>query len=324
VRKRFALAVLAALALVIAAAVSPASAEQAPDSAPKIALPHNCVNYYPEAAVRANAEGTAIVAFTIGADGFVKEPKIEKSSGNADLDAASLQCVAGWQYIPARRGGAAVDAPWKTMVQWKMHGGVDYRLMAHCARFHELTGKMFSGISGVTVLTYRVMPNGMLDDIAVAQSSGDKGLDDATQNCLREMRYNAQELDIPTTGIPGHAVMDWQSEYRRGVPLAPPFPPGLTPPVPLASGPCEDMVRAKEPTRDGETALEFTVATDGSVRDVTVTRSSGTPALDEATKTCVAGWRFDPASDGDVPYAVKWTFSVLWRAGQPPEGVEKL
>ena len=107
VRKRFALAVLAALALVIAAAVSPASAEQAPDSEPKIALPHNCVNYYPEAAVRANAEGTAIVAFTIGADGFVKEPKIEKSSGNADLDAASLQCVTGWQYIPARRGGAA-------------------------------------------------------------------------------------------------------------------------------------------------------------------------------------------------------------------------
>jgi len=310
----------------MASAPANAAAEQAPtsDSGPRIALPHNCMSYYPEAAVRANAEGSAIVAFTIAADGSVKDPKITKSSGNTDLDAASLQCVSGWQYTPARRGGVAVDAPWQAAVQWKMHGGFDYRLMAHCARFHELTAQMFFRISGVSVLTYRVMPNGMLSDIAVAQSSGDKSLDDAALTCLQEMHYDTDELDIPAAGIPGHALIDWRSEYLRGVPLVPPFPPGLTPPILLPGRPCEDMAHAKGPIHDGETALEFTIATDGSVRDVIVTQSSGTPALDEVTKTCIAGWRFTPASDGAVPYAVKWTFKVIWRAGRPPEGVQSL
>jgi len=188
-----------------------------------------------------------------------------------------------------------------------------------------LTAQMFSGVSGVTVLTYRVMPNGFLSDVAVAKSSGDKSLDDAALTCLHDLHYNTQELDIPQTGIPGHALLDWQSEYRRGsLPLEQPFPQDLTPPTLLPGPPCEEMDRARQPKHDGETALKFTIATDGSVRDITVTQSSGTSALDEATKTCVAGWHFIPAHNVGVPYAVKWTFRVLWRAGQPPAGMQQL
>jgi periplasmic protein TonB len=312
--------------LLLAVTAAPAAADQAPvaDSGPKIALPHNCISYYPEAALRADAEGTAVVAFSITAGGLVKASKIAKSSGNADLDAASLQCVSGWQYVPAKRGGVAVEAPWQAAVQWKLHGGSDYRMMAHCASFHALTAAMFTGIPGVTVLTYRVMPNGTLSDLAVSRSSGDKSLDDAALSCLRGMRYNAEELDIPAEGIPGHALMDWQSEYRRGVPLAPPYPPGLTPPILLPGKPCEAMAHVKGPAHDGVTAVDFTVATDGSVHDVTLAQSSGNPALDKAMTTCAAGWYFSPANDGGVPYAIKWGFKMEWRAGQPPADVNKL
>jgi TonB family protein len=297
----------------------PAAADQPSDSKPTINLPHNCIGNYPEAAVKADAEGTTLVTFTIAADGSVKDPKIAKSSGNADLDAASLQCVSGWQYVPAGRGGAAVEAAWQANVQWKMHGGTDYRLMAHCARFHALTAGMFSGISGLTVLTYRVMPTGLLSDIAVAKSSGDKSLDDAALTCLHDIHYNNEDLDIPQSGIPGHALIDWDSEFQRGSrPLEQPFPQGLAPPTLLPGPSCEAMDRARRPEHDGETALKFTIATDGSVRDIAVTQSSGTAALDEATKTCVAGWHFIAANTGGVPYAVKWSLRVLWRAGQPP------
>jgi TonB family protein len=321
VRKRFALAVLAALA------ARPAAADQAPasDTEPSPASPHNCITYYPEAAVKAGAEGVATVAFTIAADGSVKDARIDKSSGNADLDAASLACTSQWRYTPARHGGVAVDAPWKANVQWKMHGGTDYRMMAHCARFHALTAQMLSGISGVTALTYRVMPNGTLGDIAVAQSSGDKSLDDAALSCLHDMHYNTENLDIAAEGIPGHALMDWRSEYLRGVPLTPPYPPDLTPPVPLAGKPCDKMTAAtRGAIHDGETVVEFTIATDGSVRDVELTHASGNSALDDATKDCVAADRFMPANDKGVPYAVKWWVKVEWHAGRGPDVIEKL
>jgi TonB family protein len=143
--------------------------------------------------------------------------------------------------------------------------------------------------------------------------------------CLHEAHYNNTELDIPESGIPGHALMDWESEFLRGsLPLDQPFPPRITPPTLLPGSRCEEMERARAPNHDGETALKFTIATDGSVRDIAVMQSSGTAKLDEATKICVAGWHFIPAHDGGVPYAVKWTFRVLWRAGQPPAGMQDL
>jgi len=63
------------------------------------------------------------------------------------------------------------------------------------------------------------------------------------------------------------------------------------------------------------TVLSVHVAVDGSVKDVTVTQSSGVAAFDEAARRCVAAnWRYHPAwKDGKsveavVNLAIKWEF----------------
>jgi TonB family protein len=63
------------------------------------------------------------------------------------------------------------------------------------------------------------------------------------------------------------------------------------------------------------TVLSVNVAVDGSVKNVTVTQSSGVAAFDEAARSCVAAnWRYHPAwKDGKsveavVKLAIKWEF----------------
>jgi len=307
-----------ALAFLAAMVSSQAAAEQAPapDLRPSGNVPHNCVTYYPEAAVRANAEGTTIMAFTVTSDGSVKDMVIDKSSGNADLDAATIRCVAQWHYMPAKRDGVAIETPWKAAIQWKLRGGSDYRLAARCAHYHALTAQMVTGIDGTTALTFRAMPDGTLSNVAVARSSGDASLDDAALRCLRDQHYTAAELDIPADGIPGHALMDWRSQYQRSIPLVPPFPPNLMQPAAIPHKPCtKQNLPAPPPSSQGKTKLQFTIATDGSVQDVSLKESSGSTPLDNAATACVATWRYMPAMDDGVPLAVQWTVEVDWRQG---------
>jgi periplasmic protein TonB len=72
---------------------------------------------YPRAASKANAEGTVIVRFTVFTDGRVGKCKVDKSSGNLDLDNTTCQLIEKrFRYIPARdkEGNAIEDVTgWK-------------------------------------------------------------------------------------------------------------------------------------------------------------------------------------------------------------------
>jgi protein TonB len=64
---------------------------------------------YPEAARRAAAHGTALVAIAVRADGSVGEVRLMQSAGRDDLDGAAVDAVKKWRFAPAQRRGAAVD-----------------------------------------------------------------------------------------------------------------------------------------------------------------------------------------------------------------------
>ena len=79
--------------------------------------------FYPPAAVAAHIEGANIVLVTIGADGSVKGVQINKSSGNTDLDNASLTCVkTGWHFKPATQDGVPVESQKLYQITWKLTG----------------------------------------------------------------------------------------------------------------------------------------------------------------------------------------------------------
>ncbi|WP_338848887.1 energy transducer TonB [Massilia sp. W12] len=106
---------------------SPTGTEPAAKPAPPAKTPaHLSVSdcekpEYPAKAAREGAEGTVRIAFLVGADNRVREARIEKTSGNRDLDRAAkdklMECN---KFRAGTQDGKPVEA-WATVeYQWKL------------------------------------------------------------------------------------------------------------------------------------------------------------------------------------------------------------
>jgi protein TonB len=65
---------------------------------------------YPPAARRAREQGRVLLRVLVSAQGRAIDVVIAKSSGSALLDAAAIDAVRRWRFVPARRGDVAVQA----------------------------------------------------------------------------------------------------------------------------------------------------------------------------------------------------------------------
>jgi len=77
-------------------------------------------DYYPDASRRAGEEGRCIVEMTVGADGIIKNEKIQTSSGFPRLDEACLKGVHGQRMMPATEEGKPVEKTVSIPIQWKL------------------------------------------------------------------------------------------------------------------------------------------------------------------------------------------------------------
>jgi len=66
-------------------------------------------DYYPPESVRAKEQGRCIVAVTVTADGWLKDARIQQSTGYPRLDQACLDAVAGGHLIPATENGVPIE-----------------------------------------------------------------------------------------------------------------------------------------------------------------------------------------------------------------------
>jgi protein TonB len=64
---------------------------------------------YPDSAQDRGIEGTVLLHVRVLADGRAESVDIQQSSGWRILDDAALRTVRNWMFVPATRGGAAVD-----------------------------------------------------------------------------------------------------------------------------------------------------------------------------------------------------------------------
>ena len=65
---------------------------------------------YPPVARRNGEQGTVTLRVLVSRDGVPARVSIEKTSGSRHLDAAALETVQGWRFVPARSGTDAVEA----------------------------------------------------------------------------------------------------------------------------------------------------------------------------------------------------------------------
>lgn len=65
---------------------------------------------YPLAARRAGEQGTVTLRVLVARDGLPVRVELERSSGSRHLDAAALEAVRAWRFVPARRGSDPVES----------------------------------------------------------------------------------------------------------------------------------------------------------------------------------------------------------------------
>jgi TonB family protein len=85
----------------------------------------------------------------------------------------------------------------------------------------------------------------------------------------------------------------------------------IVPPKPLDR---DKSCRLSTPTRiyPQPTEVRFTIATDGSVKNIVVVKSSGIPSVDERAAECAATWHYQPATQNGVPVEFNWIVGIPW------------
>lgn len=69
---------------------------------------------------------------------------------------------------------------------------------------------------------------------------------------------------------------------------------------------------------EGDVQVRFTITTDGMVKGISVAKSSGHDALDQAAVLCVATWHYKPAMQDGTPVEAPWQAVVKFHLDGPP------
>jgi len=75
---------------------------------------------YPASALRNGDEGTVTLAFLVGKDGRVASAKVERTSGNRDLDRAALQGLSLCAFKPGSIDGMAQESWARMQYAWRL------------------------------------------------------------------------------------------------------------------------------------------------------------------------------------------------------------
>jgi len=180
-----------------------------PDPAAKFGSP--CP--YPDSALHAGIQGSTLVSYRGTSDGAIADVALLASSGNADLDAATVQCVGRWRFDPQSPAEAINIGPHRTYIKWSIPptGTAAGRLagLPHtCGNYPR--AEWAQGIEGSTTLHFHIMVDGSVSDITVAQSSGNDHLDEAAVQCARHWSYRPALQNGAPVEVGWMATVTWR------------------------------------------------------------------------------------------------------------------
>ena len=134
--------------------------------------------------VGGDSEGMTLVSFVITAEGAIEHPIISETSGNSDVDTASLKCVVPWRYHPALRDGIPVAVDWEAYIAWNPRTPPDVtQVIRQCAQSVSSDRKDAAAHEGTTTFSVRY-ENSKVASVSIAHSGGDASVDDAEAACL--------------------------------------------------------------------------------------------------------------------------------------------
>ena len=77
---------------------------------------------YPASARRAGTQGTVTLRVQVTREGLAARVDVEKSSGSLHLDAAALEAVKAWRFVPARQGAEPVESRVLVPIVFRLEG----------------------------------------------------------------------------------------------------------------------------------------------------------------------------------------------------------
>jgi periplasmic protein TonB len=108
-----------------AAATPQVAAEPAPVEPPRADLAYldNPAPRYPALSRRQGEQGRVLLRVRVNAAGGVEAVEVRASSGFERLDAAALEAVRHWRFVPARRGREALEGWALVPIDFHLDGG---------------------------------------------------------------------------------------------------------------------------------------------------------------------------------------------------------
>lgn len=171
---------------------------------------------------------------------------------------------------------------------------------------------------GATTLNIYIDETGKPSKADVVTSSGFADLDKAAQDCvLKAWHFQPATKD----GKPVAEAGEFRIVWKQMAPLPQSDVPKVTVRMPtLKAGPGNNCAALYYPSssienhEEGDTMIRVAINTEGSPTNVDVLKSSGSEALDNATRACVMnGWHFNPAIANGAPIAGLRIYNVRWR-----------
>lgn len=237
---------------------------------------------YPPAAIRAGVEGDTQLTYRIAADGTTKDIVVERSSGNAALDAASVAGVHCRRYRPMAQDGKPIEVPWHAVIRWRLRRDAAIAPPTPRGGPHICSEYPYDALAaaagGATTVAFTIAKDGTVKDLAVEQSSGSDALDQAALACAARWLYvpaeaNGQWIEVPWKAQVMSAVRQGDSD-------------------PIAAQSCH-RYRGSDAAAIARTAqFAFWIDTGGDVTPPYLVRSSGSPGFDAAAAECIADWDF--------------------------------
>ena len=85
---------------------------------------------YPVDVLKKGVNGTVVMVVDVAADGSVADARVERSSGEQQLDAAALDAVVKWKFTPQMKNGKPVAGQVRVPVEFKQDAKDDARASA--------------------------------------------------------------------------------------------------------------------------------------------------------------------------------------------------
>jgi TonB family protein len=160
-----------------------------------------------------------------------------------------------------------------------------------------------SGVEGTTVVSLHITADGAVRNAQIAETSGNSDLDKAAVACLNGARMKPLKKGGAPIEADTEVRVTWQRSFFGDAPIAR----------------TQNTCRAFYPPlavrleHEGTTVLSFTIAEDGTVKNIAVAESSGYDELDKATIECVSKFQYRPVKQNGRPVAIDSTTRFVWR-----------